>query len=252
MILFGTCAFYVPIDRRGDASRYPRQCMRKSQIHRSLCFPECFHGPRLLDCGMDIGDRKSVYHVPPYLYAPLSMLSLGCDGRFVGSMVCRAPAPSACSNRAYTAGPDSAREQNNFVISLGASARGVVQPTRGLGFIILLGVWQLRRQTCCLQRSHAICWKKTTIRATTRRTPATRDLGINCIPDELPRSRFKTCHWGEHEARVWETRQARGTFRLEGGLATVRKTFPCFIVYRRGRKNLLYPCFLVVNLFSLF
>jgi len=43
-------------------------------------------------------------------------------------------------------------------------------------------------------------------------------LRINSVAGELLRSRHCTrhCtrHWQEHEARSWETRLARGTFRL--------------------------------------
>jgi len=39
-------------------------------------------------------------------------------------------------------------------------------------------------------------------------------LRINSVAGELLRSRHCTRHWQEHEARSWETRLARGTFRL--------------------------------------
>jgi hypothetical protein len=36
---------------------------------------------------------------------------------------------------------------------------------------------------------------------------------------------------GEHEARVWETRAARGTFRLEGGFFRIWKPFSPFSTF---------------------
>jgi len=135
--------------------------------------------------------------------------------------------PAASDRRiAYTAGADAARRQNGFGIPLRASARGVLYSARNRGSS---SFWE--PASCAdglTARNSADQYTRSPLRPG-RRPEAFYSLLISdCIA-------FRTSCLGltvapstaeSQEAQIGQTRLACATFRLEGKVAKIRKSFP--------------------------
>jgi len=63
--------------------------------------------------------------------------------------------------------------------------------------------------------------------------PCTR---IHCVSNELLRSQLSSYHGGGHEALLWQTRPARGKFRLKNKLSAIWTPFPLLMFTLEGKE----------------
>jgi hypothetical protein len=101
-------------------------------------------------------------------------------------------------------------------------------PDTALESRIILGACRLNRQNYCLRKREPNILGVYCDQGDDQTQHPASGPRMNRVADELLRSRHSARYWVEHEARVWETRPARGTFRLEGGLFRIWKPFPRF------------------------
>jgi len=123
------------------------------------------------------------------------------------------------------------------------SRRGLIDT--GSEYMTSLGARKLHIQACYLRVREAICWEITAAWAAPGRSLTAPSPRINSIADALLRYHYNACHWGKHEALVWETRPARWTLLYYGN-------FSPFNVDRSEEKKFLYHCLVMVGLCSLF